>query len=122
MAWTMPTRSLAGELRRPWAALWALAISYGLVPILAWGLGRLPLSPDLRLGLLLTASVPCTLASCVLWTRLAGGNEATALVVVLAGTSSSWLITPLLLTWTTGTQVEFPVAEMMADLAVTLVV
>lgn len=122
MAWTMPTRSLAGELRRPWAALWALAISYGLVPLLAWCTGHLPMAEDLRVGLLLTASVPCTLASCVLWTRLAGGNEATALLVVLAGTSSSWLITPLLLTWMTGTQVALPVARMMADLAITLVV
>ena len=122
MAWTMPSRSLAGELRRPWAALWALAISYGLVPVLAWCTGHLPLTPDLRIGLFLTACVPCTLASCVLWTRLAGGNEATALLVVLAGTSSSWLVTPLLLTWMTGTQVELPVGQMMADLALTLVV
>ncbi|MCI0681834.1 MAG: bile acid:sodium symporter [Gemmataceae bacterium] len=120
MALTMPTRSLAGELRRPWAALYSLAISYGLVPILARCIAHLPVSPDLRVGLCLTASVPSTLASCVLWTRLAGGNEATALLVVLGGTSSSWLITPLLLTWLTGTQVELPVLEMMANLAVTL--
>ena len=122
MAWTMPGRSLAGEMLQPWAALWALTISFGLVPFLAWCTSRLPVAPDLRVGLALTASVPCTLASCVLWTRLAGGNEATALLVVLAGTSSSWLITPLLLTWLTGTHVELPVAAMMVDLAVTLVV
>lgn len=121
MAWTMPTRSLAGELRRPGPALWALAISYGLVPFLAWCIGRLPLAPDLRVGLFLSASVPCTLASCVLWTRLAGGNEATALLVVLGGTSVSWLLTPLLLTWLTGTQVDLPIPEMMIDLAMTLV-
>ena len=66
---------LAGELARPWAALWAVALSYGLLPAAGWLLGSLAATPDVRIGLLLSASVPCTLASAVLWTRLAGGNE-----------------------------------------------
>src|SRR4051812_42303532 len=58
MAWTMPSRSLAGELRRPGACLWAITISYGLLPAAAWALGELNSLPDVRIGLLLAASVP----------------------------------------------------------------
>jgi sodium/bile acid cotransporter 7 len=121
MAWTMPSRSLGQELRRPWAALWAMAISYGFLPSAAWLIG-IQAPADVRIGLLLAASVPCTLASCVLWTRLAGGNEATALLTVLGCTLSSWFLTTFWLATTTGARVEIPVAEMMLDLATTLII
>ena len=121
MAWTMPSRSLASEVRWPWAALWAIAISYGLLPGAAWLIGMLAPTQDVKIGLLLAASVPCTLASCVLWTRLAGGNEATALLTVLGCTLSSWFITTFWLEATTGTHVEIPAAAMMLDLALTLI-
>src|SRR5947209_10682645 len=101
-AWTMPGRSLAGELARPLPSLWAVLISYGAVPGLAWLLGALTTSPDLAVGLLLVSCVPCTLASAVLWTRLAGGNEATALLTVLGTTLLSWLCTTAWLTAATG--------------------
>src|SRR5438105_10206810 len=76
MAWTLPSRSLAAELVRPGAALWAVALSYGALPAAAWFLGGW-LPTDLRVGTLICAAGPCTLASAVLWTRLAHGNEAT---------------------------------------------
>src|SRR5207245_1271057 len=79
MAWTLPSRSLAAEVVRPGAALWALLLSYGLLPAAAWFLGAW-LPEDLRLGTLICVAGPCTLASAVLWTRLARGNEATALL------------------------------------------
>lgn len=121
-AWTMPSRTLAGELVRPWAALWAALVSYGLVPAVAWLLGRLAPSADVRVGLLLVSSVPCTLTAAVLWTRLAGGNEATALLTVLLTTLTSWLITTAWLAGATGTQVEIPVAGLMLDLVLFLIV
>src|SRR5262245_34234856 len=72
MAWTMPGRHLLGVLARPWAALWAFALGAAAVPAAAWLL--LPLLPfEIGLGLLITAAVPCTLASALLWTRRAGG-------------------------------------------------
>jgi solute carrier family 10 (sodium/bile acid cotransporter), member 7 len=95
MAWSLESRSLGRSLVRPWPALWAAAISYGAVPLLALGAGwLLPGPDDLRVGLLLMASVPCTLASAVVWTRRAGGNEATALLVILLTTCVGWLATP----------------------------
>jgi sodium/bile acid cotransporter 7 len=121
MAWTMPGKALADELRRPWPAAWAVAVSYGIVPALAWLLGQVAPLPDLGVGLVLVSSVPCTLASAVLWTRLAGGNEATALLTVLGTTLASWLLTTAWLTGTTGTAVALDPVPMMLDLAACLV-
>src|SRR5262249_25493788 len=90
-AWGLEGSRLGGALTRRWAALGALALGYGLVPALAWAAGPLLPLPDLRLGLLVIASVPCTLASAVLWTRLAGGNDALALLIVVLSTGLSWL-------------------------------
>ncbi len=121
MALTLPTRSLLGEFARPAAALWAVLFSYGFAPAAAWLLGLLVTSPDLRVGLQLASCVPCTLASAVLWTRLAHGNEATALLAVLGTTVSSWLATTLWLQVTTGAEVALNFADMMRDLVVSLV-
>jgi sodium/bile acid cotransporter 7 len=122
MAWTMPTRSLAAELRQPQAAAWAITLSYTATPALAWLVGLLTDAADVRIGMLVSACVPCTLASCVLWTRLAGGNEATALVALLGSTLLSWLATTGWLSALTGTQVELDVPRMMLDLVTTLVI
>ena len=113
MAWSLESRSLLQALLRPWPALWAWSISYSAVPALAWSVGWLLPAIDLRLGLLIMASVPCTLASAVLWTRMAGGNEATALFTVLGTTLLSWLATTAWLTATTGTLVDIAVGPMM---------
>jgi len=122
MAWTMPRGRLKDELAQPWAAAWAMVVSYLFLPAFAWILGGLSPFPDLRVGLLLAASVPCTLASCVLWTRMAGGNEATALVAVLGCTSASWLVTPLWLAATASGDIRLDPLRMMLDLALTLIV
>src|SRR5947209_4544073 len=82
-AWGLESRSLYETLLRPWPGLWALVISYGLLPAAAWLIGPLLGRDDFRIGLLVIASVPCTLASAVIWTRLSGGSEATALLIVL---------------------------------------
>ncbi|MBY0524821.1 MAG: bile acid:sodium symporter [Gemmataceae bacterium] len=120
-AWTMESRSLARSLARPWPALWAGIISYGFLPAIAWSLARLLPTEDLRLGLMITAAVPCTLASAVLWTRLAGGNEATALLSTLLTTALSWLATTLWLSFSTGSDVALDTAGMMRGLALVLV-
>jgi sodium/bile acid cotransporter 7 len=121
MAASLESRSLFAALARPWPALWAVVISYGAVPSLAWATGWLLPHADLRLGLLIMASVPCTLASAVLWTRMASGNEATALLVVLLTTATSWLATTAWLALGTATEVALDLPEMMRGLLLVLV-
>lgn len=121
MAWGLESRRLMGALLRPWPALWAVAISYGALPACAWLVGPL-LTEDFRVGLLIIASVPCTLASAVLWTRMARGNEATALLVILLTTATSWLVTTAWVVLGTGTVVPVNTAAMVRDLLVFLIV
>jgi sodium/bile acid cotransporter 7 len=121
IAWGLESRSLFGALLRPLPALWAVAISYGAVPACGWAVGRL-LPDDFRIGLMICASVPCTLASAVLWTRMAGGSEGTALLVVLLTTGTSWLVTTTWLVLATGQSVRLDAAGMMRDLALILIV
>src|SRR5262245_19112076 len=120
-AWTLESRSLYEAVLRPWPALWAVAISYGFLPALAWLTGLL-LPDDLRIGLMICASVPCTLASAVLWTRMAGGNEAVALLSTFLTTGLSWFATTAWLAASTGSTVEINTGAMMADLALILIV
>src|SRR5262249_11480098 len=93
-SWSLETQSLRRAILRPQPALWASVISYALLPGLGWLMGGwlLP-EADYRIGLLLVASVPCTLASAVIWTRMAGGDEATALLVTLLTNCTGWLVT-----------------------------
>jgi sodium/bile acid cotransporter 7 len=101
-AWTLESRRLGQAFLHPWPAVWALVISYGLLPGLA--LSSVPLLdlPDYCIGLLLITSVPCTLASAVIWTRLAGGEEATALLITFLTNCTSWLATTAWLTLAVG--------------------
>ncbi len=121
MAWTLESRSLFSALLHPLPALWAVCISYGALPALGWLAGTLLPDADLRIGLLLSASVPCTLASAVLWTRMAGGREAIALLVILFTTATSWLATTAWLTLGSGTEVRVDSSDMMRSLLLVLV-
>src|SRR5262249_39993853 len=121
MSWCLEARSLVAAVRRPLPALWALVISFGALPGPAWLAGHLLPQDDLRVGLLLIASVPCTLASAVLWTRRAGGSEATALVVTLLSACTAWLATTAWLALGTGMGIALD-PSMMTDLVLVLIV
>jgi solute carrier family 10 (sodium/bile acid cotransporter), member 7 len=121
IAWMLSSRQLLLAVTRPWAALWAFAVSFTAVPLLARGAADWLTVSDFRIGLMVTACVPCTLSAAVLYTRMARGDEATALLTVFLTTSSSWLVTPFLLRWTTGAEVAVDTAAMMLDLVLCLV-
>lgn len=114
------SRRLLDSLLRPLPAVCATLMSFGLAPALAWLIGRwLPL--DLRVGIALIASAPCTMGSAIVWTRMAGGNEGTAFLVILATTASSWLVTPALLYLWLGASVAIDPRSMMLGLLVTMI-
>jgi len=119
-AWTLVRARLYAACRSPWPALWAAAISYLLLPALGWLTGGLAPLADFRIGLMICACVPCTLASAVLWTRMAGGDEATALLSTFISTALGWLATSSWLTWTTGSQIQLDTLSMMRELALIL--
>lgn len=121
MAWTMPTASLLREMRSPSASLYAVLLSYGFVPLAGWVLGFLAPTADVRVGLILVSAVPCTLASAILWTRLAGGNEACALLTVMGTTFTSWFATTAWLYGLTGTDLQLDAVQMMRDLVLSLI-
>src|SRR5262249_8055896 len=91
------------------------------LPALAWVAGGLLPQDDFRIGLLLVSSVPCTLASAVIWTRMAGGDDATALLITLLTNAMGWLATPLWLILAGGGFGTGPALPMMLRLFAVLV-
>ena len=94
MSVTLNTGRLLESLRRPYAVMAAITVNQGLVPLLALPLLALQKSDDLRVGLLIAASVPCTMAAASVWTRRADGNDAVSLLVTLITNGLCFLVTP----------------------------
>lgn len=120
MALPLDSSQIFQALRRPGAVGLAVGINFGLLPLLAWGIS-LTQSGNLAIGLLIAASSPCTLASAVVWTRRAGGNDAVALMVTLLTNLICFVVTPFWLVVTTGTEVELDVHAMISKLALVVV-
>lgn len=95
LAMALPLRidAMWATVRQPAPAFVAVAINMLLVPTLAWCVSHL-LPADLALGLIIAASVPCTLASAAVWTRMAGGNDAVSLLVTMITNLSCFVATP----------------------------
>lgn len=123
VSWSLDSRSLWKTLIHPWPALWAVFISSGVLPPLGWLVGRLLPQADLRMGLFIVTSVPCTLAAATLWTRMAGGNDSVALLVTCLTTCTSWLVAPAwFAVMSVGGMGTAQTAAMMRDLMVILIV
>ncbi|NOX56187.1 MAG: bile acid:sodium symporter [Planctomycetes bacterium] len=116
MAFSLDSRQLGRSLRRPAPVLWASAVNYGIVPLLAWGTMRFQTVPDFAFGVMIAGSVPCTLAAASVWTRKAGGNDAVSLFATLTTNSLCFLITPFWLNLTTAQGVELDANEMVMRL------
>ncbi len=105
MALPLDTRSVGQSLRSPWAALLGSIVNVGLLPLTAWGLSLL-LSGDMKTGLLVTAAVPCTLATAAVWTRRAGGDDTVSILVTAITNASCFLTTPFWLFVTMGSHLS----------------
>lgn len=93
MGLTLPAESIRHNVRYPGPALLAIAVNTFLVPLLALPAMWL-LSNEMAGGLIVTALVPCTLASAAVWTRKAGGDDATAMVVSVITNLACFLVVP----------------------------
>ncbi|HUG90331.1 MAG TPA: bile acid:sodium symporter [Planctomycetaceae bacterium] len=122
MSFSLETRQLAASFRSPGPVLWAWIVSLGLIPLAAWGLMGLQRPLDFQVGLMIAASVPCTLAAASVWTRKAAGNDAVSLMVTLATNAACFAMTPFWLKLTTGSSVALDAPKMMLDLFQTVLV
>ncbi|MGI9454959.1 MAG: bile acid:sodium symporter family protein [Aeoliella sp.] len=101
----MAFRQLTSVVRSGKTVGLALLINMAVAPPVAWLLGRVV--PDsLAIGLLIAASVPCTLASAAVWTRRGGGNDAIALAVTFVTNLSCFAVLPFWLWLFLRTHVE----------------
>ncbi|OGF99925.1 MAG: hypothetical protein A3F83_04915 [Candidatus Glassbacteria bacterium RIFCSPLOWO2_12_FULL_58_11] len=98
------------------------ALSFLAAPLIAAALGRLLLEgrPLAYTGLMLAGTTSTTLGTCVIFTRLAGGDEALALVLSIFSSLLSVVVSPLLLLLFLGTALEVPVTLMIHRLSLVL--
>ena len=89
-----------------------LFINFGIVPLVAFGIGRLLLADNVfaALGLLLVSTLP-TSGMTISWTGFARGNLDAAIKMAVIGLIIGSLATPFYAEWLMGTVVEVPLAK-----------
>jgi len=115
MALPLPLATIVETVRRPWPALLATSLNFGLFPVVALAVSPL-VDPTMRAGFLVVAATPCTLASAAVWTRRAGGNDVTALMTTVITNAISFLITPLIVFLLIRQSAEVSFGEMVLKL------
>ncbi len=125
MALPLEARAMWRTIRRPGPPLLATGVNSLLLPLLMWAvvaaIGTRLFSAEMAAGLLVTAAVPCTLASAAVWTRRAGGNDAVAIMVTVLTNASCFLVTPFWLWQTTGGSTSLDAPAMIRKLALFVV-
>lgn len=89
------------------------ALVWSTLPLLAW----LGASEALAQGFMVLACLPITIASCVIFTRAAAGNEAAALCNSVLGNLIGLVVTPALLLLLLGTHGEAPISSVLGQLS-----
>jgi sodium/bile acid cotransporter 7 len=111
-------RSAAGQWR---LHLFIQAFCFALFPALVLPalplLARLGAPAALTQGFAILACLPTTIASCVIFTRTAHGNEAAALCNSVLGNLLGLALTPLLILLALGTHGEAPVTAVLRQLS-----
>ena len=124
--WTLPTSML-----RQAAGHWRLhtlvqVFSFVIIPLtlwpLAWVATHLGMPAVLADGFLVLACVPTTIASCVIFTRTARGNEAAALCNAIGGNLIGLLISPLLIVLLIGVHGDAPILSVLKQLSFDVVI
>lgn len=105
MALPLDTKSVGDSIRKPWPALLASIVNMVLLPLVAWCMAQI-LAGDMKTGMLVTAAVPCTLASAAVWTRRAGGDDTISILVTAITNITCFLTVPFWLYVTTGSEMS----------------
>jgi ACR3 family arsenite efflux pump ArsB len=101
------------------AQLLTQLINFGIIPFVAFGLGRIffPESPFMALGLLLASLVP-TSGMTISWTGFARGNLEAAVKMTVVGLVLGSLATPFYVQWLLGAHVTVDTTSVMKQIAV----
>ena len=116
MGFSLDSSKRTEALSRPAGAVWGCIVNLGLMPLLVWPFVMVQQLPDFHAGLILTAVVPCTLATASVFTRKAGGNDAVSLLVTLITNMSCVVITPFWLQIWFGRSESFDMLAMIQHL------
>lgn len=94
-------------------------INFGVIPFLAFGIGKLffPEQPLLLLGLLLTSLLP-TSGMTISWTGFAKGNLNAAIKMTVIGLIAGSLATPFYAKWLMGAVIEIPLMDTFRQIAI----
>jgi len=91
-----------------------------VLPALGWALMDVQLADHFRIGVMIAASVPCTVAAASVITRRAAGNDAISLLTTLLTNGLCFATTPLWLQLATGQKVNLDSAALAKDLMLTV--
>lgn len=99
--------------------LCAQGINFGIIPFVAFGLGKVFFSqePLIALGLLLTALLP-TSGMTISWTGFAKGNMGAAIKMTVVGLVIGSLAAPLYAKWLMGATVAIPLKKTFMQIAI----
>ena len=116
MSVSLDSQRLRNAVRRPAPVGWAICVNTAVLPLLALAISPLQMAYDYQVGLVLAASVPCTMAAASVWTRKAGGNDAVSLLVTVMTNGLCFLFTPFWLNWAAPNAINLTISDMMARL------
>jgi predicted Na+-dependent transporter len=104
-------------LTRPLLPLWVLFLIHGIAPLIAWGFGHWFYSGDfyMRIGLLVGSTIPIAVTS-IIWTTIAKGDVALALVTVTLDTLFIPILIPAFFKLVLGTSISLNYGDMIVRL------
>lgn len=121
MALPMEGRAMWNVVRRPGAAWLGVLMNAAVAPPLAWLASHLA-AGELAVGVIVAATVPCTLAAATVWTRRAGGNDAAALLVTMVTNLACFIVVPTWLQLLVGAAAKVDYPALVMQLALLVVV
>lgn len=122
VALTFDLAALRAVLRRPRVPVLATALVYGPMPLAGHALGRLAFGTGpLGLGFTLVGVLPTDVSSPLL-VLLARGNVALATVLNAVNTALAPVVVPALFLLLTGVELDVPVAGLIGELALVVLV
>lgn len=95
-----------------------LAVTYLLLPVGSFILGQFVTDGSVRTGLFITAAIPVTAGSSIVWTRLSNGDTKLASVVSISSILLAPVVTPLLLSALVGSTVSLALTPIVENLVV----